>query len=424
MKPVHILIFVSMFLLTFINICNAALPPKYAAIRKNASLQEAKQLRAKALDVVQFKTIDAMITSKDSDSCVRIESLKINALVEKSKKGGLQKGDIIEITALQEISICPGPQRYYLREVKKGISSAGYLNCDGKKCTIAANAWSFHGKNEFINESRSTAAQVDCYLKDADDCQSAPFVSLPVDDLSVNNINFETLPGKLSNSIGMDLVFIKPGTITPVECTKLETTGYYIQTTEVTQGQWFDVMGTRPWKGKKYVESNRNNPAVYIAYNDCITFINKLNKKEGINKYRMLTHDEWEYATRGGRTSTYCFGEDKSLLKEYAWFLSSADSDYGLVLDEGLDGNENDSEETVIAEDYAHRVGLKKANQFGLYDMYGNVSELFDFNIKRSSALVSGGSWQQRSCFRGNALMGVDVTEVSHDIGFRIGMEP
>ena len=69
---------------------------------------------------------------------------------------------------------------------------------------------------------------------------------------------------------------------------------------------------------------------------------------------RLPTEAQWEYACRAGSTTRYSFGDDSSELGKYAWFKDNA----------------ND-----VGEQYAHRVGQKQANAWGLRDMHGNVLE-------------------------------------------------
>jgi sulfatase modifying factor 1 len=170
----------------------------------------------------------------------------------------------------------------------------------------------------------------------------------------------------ITNTIGMALKEIPAGTFTmgspegepdrdsaehqhPVTISK----SFYMQTTEVTQGQWKAVMATEPWKGKSLVKEGPNNAATYVSWDDAIAYCKKLSEAED-KTYRLPTEAEWEYACRAGADTTWSFGNDEKVLGDYAWYRENA---------------------WDIDEKYAHQVELKKPNAFGLYDMHGNVIE-------------------------------------------------
>jgi formylglycine-generating enzyme len=128
---------------------------------------------------------------------------------------------------------------------------------------------------------------------------------------------------------------------------------FYMQTTEVTQGQWKAVMGTEPWKGEDDVKEGPDYAASYVSWDDAIDYCKKLSEKEG-KTYRLPTEAEWEYACRAGTETAWSFGNDEKELGDYAWNLKNAYD---------------------IGKGYAHQVGQKRPNAFGLYDMHGNVYE-------------------------------------------------
>jgi formylglycine-generating enzyme required for sulfatase activity len=134
------------------------------------------------------------------------------------------------------------------------------------------------------------------------------------------------------------------------------TKGFHLGKYEVTQGQWEAVMGTTPWigEGRQYVEIDPHNPAVYVSWYDANEFVHKLNEAVGDSLYRLPTEAEWEYACRAGTTTRWSFGDTESDVGDYAWY----------------------SENTTHPNDrYAHKVGTKLPNPWGLYDMHGNVEE-------------------------------------------------
>ena len=119
---------------------------------------------------------------------------------------------------------------------------------------------------------------------------------------------------------------------------------YYIGETEVTQELWEAVMGSNPsyFKG-------RRRPVEQVSWNDCQTFIKKLNQLTG-KDFRLPTEAEWEYAARGGNKSKGCKYSGSNTIRNVAWH----------------DGNSNNK---------THDVKTKQANELGIHDMSGNVRE-------------------------------------------------
>jgi len=160
-------------------------------------------------------------------------------------------------------------------------------------------------------------------------------------------------------------------------------------------------MGTKPWSGKDSVKEGDDYPAVYVSWEDAVEYCKKLSSKEN-KSYRLPTEAEWEYACRGGSGTAYSFGSSSGSLGDYAWFHKNADD---------------------IGEKYAHTVGMKKPNPFGLYDTHGNVYEwcedVYDetaYGSRRGTTVdplsssgsdyrvLRGGSWYDRSWYSRSAL--------------------
>jgi len=125
--------------------------------------------------------------------------------------------------------------------------------------------------------------------------------------------------------------------------------------TEVTQQQYEEVMGDKPWSKMEFVAAGDDYPAVYVTWEKANSFCRVLSNRKGEKyKYRLPTEAEWEYACRAGEETAFGFGDDASALGGYAWFY-----------DNTYDVNHVN----------AHPVGQKRPNPFGLYDMHGNVWE-------------------------------------------------
>ena len=137
--------------------------------------------------------------------------------------------------------------------------------------------------------------------------------------------------------------------------------GYWLGKYEVTQSEWKEVMKTEPWKGEVSTKEGADFPATNFSWDDAVDFWRKLTEQERQAgrlpkdwEYTLPTEAEWEYACRARTQTKFSFGDDESKLGDYAWFRDNSWN---------------------AGELYAHRVGQKKANPWGLFDMHGNVSE-------------------------------------------------
>ena len=136
---------------------------------------------------------------------------------------------------------------------------------------------------------------------------------------------------------------------------------YYIGETEVTQALWTAVMGNNP----SYFKGD-NLPVEEVSWEDCQTFIGKLNSLSG-KRFRLPTEAEWEYAARGGNKSRHTQYSGSSIIDEVAWYWQNSGGKY-------LTGDWDDGK--IKANNCrTHYVKTKKPNELGLYDMSGNVWE-------------------------------------------------
>ena len=183
--------------------------------------------------------------------------------------------------------------------------------------------------------------------------------------------------GSVADSIGMELIEIPAGKFTmgsPAgETDRVEEREAQVSVTltkpfglgkyEVTQGQWKSVMDLEPWLNKSDVRISEDNAATYVSWDDATEFCKKLTDLErkartlqADEEYRLPTEAEWEYACRAGTTTAYSFGDDESKFGEYAARFPPIFK--------------------TEDEFYSRKVGTKKPNPWGLYDMHGNVCEL------------------------------------------------
>jgi hypothetical protein len=160
------------------------------------------------------------------------------------------------------------------------------------------------------------------------------------------------------NKESEDKVKIKNTHILPI-MVQIPGKNYQMGKYEVTQEEWESVMGSNP----SYFKACPRCPVENVSWNDVQDYIQKLNKLTG-KKYRLPYEAEWEYAAKAGTNYTYA-GSDN--IDEVAWYSGGKSK--------------------------THVVGLKKPNNWGLYDMSGNVFEWCQ-DLEDSNRVLRGGSWR------------------------------
>lgn len=183
--------------------------------------------------------------------------------------------------------------------------------------------------------------------------------------------------------------------------------GFWMAVSETTLGQFQSVSGQAPREGSKQEE-----PVSALSWFDALDFCMRLSLKDRKAEriptdwvYCLPTEAQWEYACRAGSTGPFAFGE-------------------------GLDASEG-----IFRKPSAPRklrpatVARRRSNDWGLFDMHGNVAEWcldakHDYSTRRQDAsgesihgegplkVVRGGHWRsrERSCrsaaraFQGAAL--------------------
>jgi len=223
---------------------------------------------------------------------------------------------------------------------------------------------------------------------------------------------------------------------------KVRISPFYLGIYEVTQAQYQAAMGNIPsyfsstggGKDKVAGRSTDQYPVEGVSWLDAVRFCNALSKKDGLTPfyevngrnvaiparkgsgYRLPTEAEWEYACRAGTTTKYSFGNNPFLLGDYGWF------------------DQNSMR-------MSHPVGEKHPNEFGLYDMHGNVFERCSYTYTNDYnkgapesdplglpsvadlAVIRGGSWRrgERSCWSAYRY-GYTQTGRQPDLGFRVAL--
>lgn len=156
---------------------------------------------------------------------------------------------------------------------------------------------------------------------------------------------------------------------------------FYLGKYPVTQSQYRAVMGKNPsfFQGE-------NRPVENVSWYEAMEFCHRLSEMTG-RGFRLPTEAEWEYACRAGTTDPFCFGG--TITSELANY--KATYGYGQVEPLGAGVGGQWRQETT-------EVGSFPANNFGLYDMHGNVWEwcLDHWHENYEGAPTDGSPWLEK----------------------------
>ncbi|MEG4809648.1 formylglycine-generating enzyme family protein [Microcoleus sp. F8-D3] len=199
-------------------------------------------------------------------------------------------------------------------------------------------------------------------------------------------------PEDLGNKVALEMVYIPDGTFMMGSPTTRERRGdwenpqhqvtvpaFYAGKYPITYPQWQAVMRNYSSDVKR-----DKHPVVNISWRDAVKFCRQLSKKTG-KQYRLLSEAEWEYACRAGTTTPFHFGETITPnLVNYDGNRSYANAPEGDYRQQATD------------------VGSFPPNDFGLYDMHGNVWEWCSdrWHENYICAPTDGSSWEGKSNYR------------------------
>lgn len=213
-----------------------------------------------------------------------------------------------------------------------------------------------------------------------------------------------------------NMVAIKAGTFLRIKYPVTLTHDFWIGKYEVTQGEFAAVMGRNP----SHFQGDDLRPVEKVSFLDASNYCAEITRRERAGgrlpsgfEYRLPTEAEWEYACRAGSTNRFSFGNDPAAGEAHAWTGENSDAT-------------------------THPVGSKQPNEWGLYDMHGNVwewcSDWFEPYPARPLTdppgpatskykVFKGGGWNQDLQFaNGSSRFMMSPSSGIHFVGFRVAL--
>jgi formylglycine-generating enzyme required for sulfatase activity len=194
------------------------------------------------------------------------------------------------------------------------------------------------------------------------------------------------------------------------------TRDYWLDKFEVTQAEYLALIGKNP----SHFLGDSNRPVEKVSWYEAMAYCQELTNRErkaghlpSGYQYRLPTEAEWEYACDAGGTNLFSFGNTTNEADQFAWTMENGEAT-------------------------SHPVGQKRPNQWGLYDMHGNVWEWCSdwFAPYPATALTNpsgpgpskfkvfrGGGWNQAIEFaRTRNRFMMSPSNGIHFVGFRVAL--